>query len=532
MNVSVSMEENTGPSLNASDSPSNADLKNEDRRVQPVFVDNSELGGGSMCVEMAVVDEKRTRMREEAGEQEGHQPAPSISDIPTSHSTITLPREQDNRASLMESHWAGFQTQVAKMFDQWFSLPQPPGNLAAKTVPAHSTNCRSVDGRGRGRHTSAAGCSRGYALCNSAKSYPLGFSFSPAGLLLPYHLGVVDCLEHFGMLTAATPLAGASAGALAVACAACDVSPFYAMRVLLRVEEVIRRTGAARKLHSALVSELDQLLPEDAHTRLNSRPGRVTIAYTHVWPFLKGQFVSRFSSCADVKECLIASCNIPFYFSHWPTVSCRGQSSVDGYFASTRTFGCPKTGAERDICVLPFSARTVRIAVLEKNCISPDLQMYDPLLYRLNSADYVRVYQQYINSRPSPFPHSTGLVRDSTKHDPENTQNQDEARVLETGASDAAVQKLAEMWGIRDINAPFAGLVSTSSESPEFASDPSGSTGDTPRLPTLHYSIRMLLKVALDAAPDDVLVHLFDVGRADAYRWLSMEALRASGRNL
>lgn len=212
----------------------------------------------------------------------------------------------------LESRWMTFQSQVAKTFDHWFSSSPQKSTLttasasppdAAAKVPTMAQVERAVD--------------------------PLGFSFSPAGLLLPYHLGVADCLEYFGMLTPSTPLAGASAGALAVACSACGVSAWHALRVLLRVENLIRQTGAARQLHTVLASELDNLLPPDVHTRLNTRPGRVTIAYTHVWPFFKGQFVSHFHSCSDVKECLVASCNIPFYFSNWPTVTCRGISYID-----------------------------------------------------------------------------------------------------------------------------------------------------------------------------------------------------------
>lgn len=40
----------------------------------------------------------------------------------------------------------------------------------------------------------------------------LGFSFTPGGLLFPYHLGVAKCLELQGFLATDTPLAGSSAG--------------------------------------------------------------------------------------------------------------------------------------------------------------------------------------------------------------------------------------------------------------------------------------------------------------------------------
>lgn len=40
----------------------------------------------------------------------------------------------------------------------------------------------------------------------------LGFSFTPGGLLFPFHLGVAKCLEREGFLARDTPLAGSSAG--------------------------------------------------------------------------------------------------------------------------------------------------------------------------------------------------------------------------------------------------------------------------------------------------------------------------------
>ena len=40
----------------------------------------------------------------------------------------------------------------------------------------------------------------------------LGFSFSPGGLLFPYHLGVITSLEYHGRLDDTVHLAGASAG--------------------------------------------------------------------------------------------------------------------------------------------------------------------------------------------------------------------------------------------------------------------------------------------------------------------------------
>ena len=41
----------------------------------------------------------------------------------------------------------------------------------------------------------------------------VGYSLSPGGLLLPYHLGALDALQYHHFLDDTTPIAGSSAGA-------------------------------------------------------------------------------------------------------------------------------------------------------------------------------------------------------------------------------------------------------------------------------------------------------------------------------
>jgi hypothetical protein len=47
------------------------------------------------------------------------------------------------------------------------------------------------------------------------KAEPYGFSFTPAGLAMTYHLGVAQGLLDAGLIDPTVPLAGASGGALA-----------------------------------------------------------------------------------------------------------------------------------------------------------------------------------------------------------------------------------------------------------------------------------------------------------------------------
>ena len=52
----------------------------------------------------------------------------------------------------------------------------------------------------------------------------IGFSFSPGGFLFTYHLGVLEALAEHGYINEETPLAGSSAGALAIRIRPCSCS--------------------------------------------------------------------------------------------------------------------------------------------------------------------------------------------------------------------------------------------------------------------------------------------------------------------
>lgn len=236
-----------------------------------------------------------------------------------------LTSSDESQKSLPESCLQSVQAYIDQAKDLWccFSntfvnkqnkllFPRNEKNEFSYEKPSKETLCQNIS-------SSLSG-----DLSSSIKTAPIGFSFSPAGLLLPYHLGVIHCLIYFGILNDHVPLAGASAGAIAVSAVACSVQVRDVLEALLRAQSNLRATGAARKLHMSLEDQLNATLPENAHLKINSRPAPVTIAYATVWPYVKGHFPCHFESFKDLKECIIASCNIPFYFSRWPTVNCRG----------------------------------------------------------------------------------------------------------------------------------------------------------------------------------------------------------------
>ncbi|KAF9690202.1 hypothetical protein SADUNF_Sadunf01G0171100 [Salix dunnii] len=98
-----------------------------------------------------------------------------------------------------------------------------------------------------------------------------GFSFSAAGLLFPYHLGVAHLLIEKGYIKETTPLAGSSAGAIVCATIASGASMHEALRATKILAEDCRLKGTAFRLGAVLRDVLEKFLPDDVHIRSNGR---------------------------------------------------------------------------------------------------------------------------------------------------------------------------------------------------------------------------------------------------------------------
>lgn len=197
----------------------------------------------------------------------------------------------------------------------------------------------------------------------------IGISFSPAGLLTPFHLGASTQLQKLGYLTPMTHLSGASGGALCAMLTA--LIPFHPeattdpLATSLYVAQQCRDHGTRGTLRKALEEVLKQELPETCHLDLQKRPGKCTIAFTEIkGTTIKPRLIHDFQSKTDVIECLLASCNIPYYFNGNQTfVEARGVKAIDGFFAiHPKRFGCPPTEAkDLEIIVCPFPSWLTRL---------------------------------------------------------------------------------------------------------------------------------------------------------------------------
>ncbi|XP_051132975.1 uncharacterized protein LOC127252718 [Andrographis paniculata] len=189
-----------------------------------------------------------------------------------------------------------------------------------------------------------------------------GFSFSAAGLLFPYHLGVAQLLLEKGYIKETTPLAGSSAGAIVCATIASGASMEEALRATKKLADDCRLRGTAFRLGAVLREVLDQFLPHDVHIRSS---GRVRVAVTQLLWRPRGLLVDQFDSRGDLIDAVITSSFIPGYLAPRPATMFRNRLCIDGGL----TLFMPPTSAAQTVRVCAFPASMLG---LEGIGISPD----------------------------------------------------------------------------------------------------------------------------------------------------------------
>lgn len=183
------------------------------------------------------------------------------------------------------------------------------------------------------------------AISNFQHPASIGYSFSPGGLLFPYHLGVITSLDYHKRLPPSVHLAGASAGAIAVASHASHTPPEQALEAAYRVCEAceIKHNGRAiGKLLPLLKDELDKTFSPDAHTIINEREGIVALAHRELFPNNRPVLTTKFDTREDLIEAVCDSSMFPFFSTPFP-VRLRYKANerfprviVDGFFSVPR----------------------------------------------------------------------------------------------------------------------------------------------------------------------------------------------------
>ncbi|OMO79947.1 Patatin/Phospholipase A2-related protein [Corchorus capsularis] len=189
-----------------------------------------------------------------------------------------------------------------------------------------------------------------------------GFSFSAAGLLFPYHLGVAQFLIEKGYIKETTPLAGSSAGAIVCAVIASGASMDVALNATKKLANDCRLKGTAFRLGAVLREVLNDFLPDDVHTRSN---GRVRVAVTQILWRPRGLLVDQFDSKEDLINAVITSSFIPGYLAPRPATMFRNRLCIDGGL----TLFMPPTSASETVRVCAFPAARMGLKGIG---ISPD----------------------------------------------------------------------------------------------------------------------------------------------------------------
>mmetsp|Transcript_28280 Transcript_28280/g.68804 ORF Transcript_28280/g.68804 Transcript_28280/m.68804 type:complete len:303 (+) Transcript_28280:19-927(+) len=209
----------------------------------------------------------------------------------------------------------------------------------------------------------------------------LGFSFSPGGLLLPYHLGALASLAYHGILNEETPIAGSSAGAVAVASHASRVPSHQALEASVRVSSSCNPVFlASGGLMPRLRLELYRLLGPDAHQTIQERPGLVGLAHLQVYPQISSQLETEFNSKDSLVNAICDSRMFPYFTSNrpwniymnsleadynrpkkrgwnkrWSRKSPISKAAMDGVFTEPAfRFGCPdiRDHVDREIKIM------------------------------------------------------------------------------------------------------------------------------------------------------------------------------------
>ncbi|GBF89775.1 patatin-like phospholipase domain-containing protein [Raphidocelis subcapitata] len=205
----------------------------------------------------------------------------------------------------------------------------------------------------------------------------LGFGFSAGGLLFPYYIGVVQELTELGIIREGTPMAGASAGSLIVACARSGLPMSTILAACYDLADDCRANGTRFRLGPVLERVLRELLPPDVAASVS---GRTFVAVTRLLseegPLLQPRLVSEFQGKDDLIAALMTSCHIPVYMDGRLATRFRGTFHFDG--GITNFLPCPTPASHTvRVCCLPSK----QLSALGHIDVSPDV--YAPWPYRL-----------------------------------------------------------------------------------------------------------------------------------------------------
>jgi hypothetical protein len=372
--------------------------------------------------------------------------------------------------------------------------------------------------------------------------HPYAFSFSAGGLLFPYHWGVATELSRQGALDrATTPLAGASAGSIIVACLRSGLPVERVTDACLSLAADCRSGGTRARLGPVLEAMLQELLPEDVHERC-SAGGSAHIAVTRLFP----------SQQQQQQQQQQPSSSAPSSAASLPPLS--PLASVDGSGSST---GSPARAAAAAV-----AARVVRPELLSS------YHERDDLISAVLTSSHIPWYldgklsrtfrgrphldgglTQFIPVIPNTVvvgggggsSSSGGSGSSGEESGGEESGSQERLSRLvrvtcfPSRAVDAAVQRAAAMRagrGRSSAEAAAAAEVMAAAAAAERQQGgallPRFAEVSPDRFSDWGVSMREAVAMAFEPAPDATLLALLEKGREDARAWLAEEGTRAA----
>ena len=150
--------------------------------------------------------------------------------------------------------------------------------------------------------------------------------------------GVIKYLQQHYDLTK-VDMVGASAGALMVTLAICDVDPDLAVQTAYDMAKQRniwdRRFGLAGIWGEFVREWLDTLLPANA---VELCKGRLKLVVTQI-PSFEIAYVQDFTSKQDLVDACLASAHVPFFLDGKATCNYRGKECIDGSLSDFLTKG-------------------------------------------------------------------------------------------------------------------------------------------------------------------------------------------------
>ena len=167
--------------------------------------------------------------------------------------------------------------------------------------------------------------------CSDASSSHLSVCCPGGGVFFWWQIGAMKRLLELYDLPSDVPLAGASAGALAIVLGQCGVDPSHAHSLAFDLADAAgvfsNPLGLCGKWGRLVDAWLGELLPADAAQRCT---GRCRIAVTRLTPLPQAEAIDAYLTRASVIDALMASTHIPLFMDGRVTSARVQPAALDG----------------------------------------------------------------------------------------------------------------------------------------------------------------------------------------------------------